>query len=395
MRRFSFKQKFTACLAIIVILLVYLYLRPVPVVTAVSTLPIPPKTAGVALSWPVGGQAALGAQGYGLLAEHNDTTPLPIASVAKVITALAVLQQKPLTPGSQGPTITLDNTDVDYFNYYYKNDGSVSQVQAGEKITEYQALEAMLIPSSNNMADSLARWAFGSIDNYLTYANHMVQNMGLTRTTVGSTNGFADKTDSTAGDVVDLGLKAMQNPVIAQIVAQPTATIPVEGTVQNVNYLLGSDGVVGIKTGNTDKAGGCYLFASQQQILGQKTILIGAILGAKDLASAISAAQPMIAGAISGFEKVKIASQNQSVGYYKAPWGSTAQLKPSRDLSLIAWKGADIKVTDNFAPARTPQSAGTHLGSIKVQNGQKSLSVPLVLTQKLSSPSWWWRITRH
>src|SRR5487761_1565433 len=110
----------------IVALAAYLYLRPVPVISPVSQIASVPKTQAIALPWPAAGQAALGAQGYGLLASHNTAAPVPIASIAKVITALAVLKQKPLATGSQGPTITLDSTDVGFFNYYYLKDGSVA-----------------------------------------------------------------------------------------------------------------------------------------------------------------------------------------------------------------------------------------------------------------------------
>lgn len=375
--------------------LAYLYWRPLPAVSAVSQITAAPKTQSNAIPWPADGQAALGAAGYGLLAQHNDNSPVPIASVAKVITALAVLRQKPLTPGSSGPTITFDNTDLNYFNYYYENDGSVAQVAVGEKISEYQALEAMLIPSANNIADSLARWAFGSIDNYITYANRMAKQMGLSRTSVGSTNGFADKTTSTAGDIVKLGLTAMQNPLITQIVSQSTAAIPVEGTVKNVNYLLGSDGVVGIKTGNTAAAGGDYLFAARQNVLGKPTILVGAVLGAKDLPAAIQAAPPLIAAAAGNFEELKIVDQNQEVGYYQTPWGTTAQLRPAQDLSLTVWKGQDIKILNNFEPLRPPAAAGSQHGSVEVRSGQQAAGAPLVLSQNLTAPSWHWKILRR
>jgi D-alanyl-D-alanine carboxypeptidase (penicillin-binding protein 5/6) len=100
----------------------------------------------------------------------------------------------------------------------------VVKVAAGEQISEYQALQAMLLPSANNMADSLARWAFGSPADYVTYANGIIKKMGLSHTVVGNTNGFDDTTTSTADDLVMIGLQAMRNPVIADIVSQSTAS---------------------------------------------------------------------------------------------------------------------------------------------------------------------------
>ncbi len=60
----------------------------------------------------------------------------PIASVAKVMTAYAVLKQKPLSAGQQGPMITITAADVAIYNDYVAKDGSVAKVEQGEQISE-------------------------------------------------------------------------------------------------------------------------------------------------------------------------------------------------------------------------------------------------------------------
>jgi D-alanyl-D-alanine carboxypeptidase (penicillin-binding protein 5/6) len=195
----------------LIVMLTVLYLRPVPKVAPQSQVPPAIAAQAVQLTWPAGGQAALGAEGYGLLARSGASSPVPIGSTAKVITALAVLKQKPLTVDSQGPTITLNGRDVEAFNNYYSSNGSVTQVAAGEQISEYQALQSLMLPSSNNMADTLANWAFGGLANYTTFANQMVKNMGLSHTTIGDTNGFSDTTTSTADDMAKIALAAISN----------------------------------------------------------------------------------------------------------------------------------------------------------------------------------------
>ncbi|MBX4201978.1 hypothetical protein KW803_03780 [Candidatus Saccharibacteria bacterium] len=188
---------------------VYLYARPISDIQPTSQIPIQPKTQSIALPWPSTGQAALGAKNYGVLASNNVDDAVPIASIAKVIAAMAVLQQKPLAAGAQGPMITLDSKDLDFYNYYYLNDGSAAKVALGEQISEYQALQAMLIPSANNLADSLTRWAFGSDTAYAAYANQMLKSMGLTNTAVAGASGFADDATSTASDLVTIGIAAI------------------------------------------------------------------------------------------------------------------------------------------------------------------------------------------
>lgn len=384
-------------LIVVVVLMIiggYFYARPVPAVSPVDQIPIVPTMEPKALRWPGFGQAALGASNYGLLAAQGNQKPVPIGSVTKVITALAVLKHKPLSPGQPGPAITLNGSDVELFNYYYLNNGSVAKVAAGRQITQLQALQAVLIPSSNNMADSLAKWAFGSIEAYLKYANDMVKQMGLADTTVGDTNGFSDTTTSTASDVVNLGMAAIDNPVIAQIVRQPTAQIPVSGTINNTNFMLGKNGVVGIKTGNTEKAGGCYLFASERSLSGQKVTLIGAFLNAPNLVSAINATGPLADSADSNFQQVTVLKKGQVMGDYSAPWGESVKYSVSKDISLLAWKDSDIKVSSKAQNIPSPAEAGAGVGTVTVEAGRLKSAAALTLDKKLPGPSWHWRIFR-
>ena len=392
MRRQALNTIFLPCLIVLVGIVTYLYVRPVPAVGPVSQIVAPPKTQAIVLPWPAADQAAIGAVGYGVLDSHNTATPVPIASIAKVITALAVLQQKPLAAGSPGPDITLDDTDLGYFNYYYLNDGSAAKVQVGEKLSEYQALQGMLIPSANNIADSLVRWAFGSPAAYAAYANKMIKDMGLANTAIGSASGFADDTTSTADDLVKIGIKALANPVIAQIVNQPTANIPVAGDIKNVNWLLGSQGVVGIKTGNTDKAGGCYLFAANRQIQGKTITMVGAVLGAPALNDAISASVPLLRASDTGFQEVTVIKKGQVLGSYTAPWDATAKAQASKDISLLVWNGKDIKVLNSLDSISAPAEAGAKAGTVTVQSGSLSGTSDVVLQQALPRPSWLWRI---
>jgi D-alanyl-D-alanine carboxypeptidase (penicillin-binding protein 5/6) len=387
-----FFKRYRWLLIVIVTLAVYQYFRPLPKAAPQLDLPMTPPVQSVNLAWPAGGQAALGAEGYGLLASHNGQQPAPIGSTAKIITALAILEQKPILAGGQGPTLTLTQSDVDLFNSYYSQNGSVTNVAAGEQITEYQALESLLIPSSNNMADTLAAWAFGSKNAYLRYANQMVKNIGLQHTTVGDTNGFSDTTTSTADDLVKLGLVAIKNPVFADVVGKTIAQIPVEGTIKNTNFLLGSSGIIGIKTGHTDQAGGNYVFAAKQTIQGHQITLVGAILNQPSINDAIQSSPKLIDSANRGFKPFTV-KKDQIFGLYKSPWGATAPFKSAKELSMLVWKGSNVQLTSH--PQNIgPVSVGTKVGELKITDLQQSATIDLVLAKNLSSPSPFWRLHR-
>src|SRR5262249_27018918 len=92
-------------------------------------------------------------------------------------------------------------------------------------------------------------------------------------------SGYDDATVSTAADQVRIVDRAMRLPVFASIVATPSATLPVAGTVHNTNRLLGQDGFVGVKTGSDSAAGGCFAFRAVRRIGGKRRTITGVVLG--------------------------------------------------------------------------------------------------------------------
>lgn len=236
------------------------------------------------IQWPTYGQSAYGVDGEGVLAT-NQNKVAPTASLAKIITALAIMKQKPLKPGEQGPSITITQSDIRIYEEYVRKDGSVVPVELGEQITQYQALQAMLLSSANNISDALVIWAFGSQDNYVTYANKMLVDMKLSNTHVADASGFSPNTTSTAHDLALLGLHYVQDPVLKEIAQQPEATIPFAGVIKNYNSLVNKDGILGIKVGNTDEAGRCFVVVDMRA---GKPVSSVAIQGAPSLQVAMT-----------------------------------------------------------------------------------------------------------
>lgn len=216
--------------------------------------------------------------------------------------------------------------------------------------------------------------------------------MGLRHTTVGGASGFDDNTTSTADDLVKLGLAALANRTIKQIVQEQKTKLPVAGIINNTNYLLGQNGVVGIKTGNTEKAGGCYLFAAERNISSEKITVVGAILGSANLDDAIRQAAKIIKASDSGFERLIVVRKGESLGKYHTPWGTTADITSSKDISLLTWKGEAVKVESNFRNVEPTAKAGASAGSIQISNSLKTLTEPVILASDLPGPSWQWRI---
>lgn len=356
----------------------------------------PTGNQSTSLAWPAFGQAAVGIVGRGILAVNGVQTPVPTASTAKLITALAVLRVKPITPGSQGPLITLTQSDVDSYNTYAAEDGSVARVTVGEQISEYQALQGMLLPSANNLADSLAVWAFGSLQAYADYANHMLAGLELLQTHVGSdASGFSPTTTSTAADLVRLGELAEAEPVLADIVSQRTADMPVAGTVTNVNRLLGTADINGIKTGNSNQAGGVFVFSASYLVAGRQNVtIVGAVMRAADLNQAIDSALPLLTSSQKALGYSTVLLAGQAVGQYHVPWGGQITAVTTRAVRSLAWQGKPLdKPVVDLNTLNAPLASDTVVGSVGLgTDAQKASGSPIKLAQSVPKPSLWWRI---
>jgi len=243
--------------------------------------------------WPAPGQAAVRIGESQLQAGPNQHAD-PIASVAKVMTAHVVLRDHPLRLGEDGPTITLADADVADTERRRRQQESVVSIAAGEQLTERQALQALLLPSANNIAAVLARWDAGSVGRFVARMNATARSLRMTHTRYTDPSGYDDATVSTAADQMRIVEQAMRLPVFASIVATATATLPVAGTVHNTNRLLGHDGFVGVKTGSTSAAGGCFAFRAIGWIHGTRTTITGVVLGQPSLLAAFAAAEAMV-----------------------------------------------------------------------------------------------------
>jgi serine-type D-Ala-D-Ala carboxypeptidase (penicillin-binding protein 5/6) len=155
------------------------------------------------------------------------------------------------------------------------------------------------------MADILVERIFGSKEAYVSFAQDMLKRMGLSRTVVADASGFSPDTASTPSELVAIGIAALKNPVIAEIVAQLQAQMPGDTRypiINNTNELLGTDGVIGIKTGTTDEAGHCLLFAARYAAKdGQKVTIVGVIMGENDATSLYSDSRKLLTSAKQGF----------------------------------------------------------------------------------------------
>lgn len=352
----------------------------------------PPVTQAVTVGYPGYGASAFGAVGYdGVLGSAGNAAPLPIASITKVVTSLVVLDAFPLEPGEQGPALTFDATDVQYYDDQVAVDGTRQPVTVGASLSEHDVLELMLMASANNYALSMARWAFGSQEAFAAAAATWLAEHGLTETTIREPTGLDAGNTSTAADLVALGKLALADPVVAGIVATPVTDVPGIGAVQNRNTLLGIDGIDGIKTGTLDESGANLLFAADRTVGAETVTIVGVVLGGPDQPSVAAAVQAMLTTASAGFQEVTLVSAGDDYGDYETAWGDRASAVAADDLAAVVWAGAPITAEQVLEPV-TVTLAGTDVGDLTFTVGERSYTVDLELDATIDDPGPWWRL---
>jgi D-alanyl-D-alanine carboxypeptidase (penicillin-binding protein 5/6) len=380
-------------ITVLAALLVVNEFRPVGAVAATQSL-AGSTTHGspVVLSWPAQAEAAIGAEGAGVLASTANAKPLPIASVAKVMAALVTLEAKPLRLGDQGPPITVTSDDVTTYQQDLAAGQSVMAVQAGEQLTEYQALEGLLLPSGNNVANMLGNWAFGSTQAFIRRMNSRAKELGLTKTRFTDPSGLDPTTVSVPTDLIVLGETAMRDPVFAEIVGKAEDTLPVAGRVINVNGHLGRNGIVGVKTGSTAAAGAVYLYASNLKLAdGRSVLLFGALQNLPTFDQDYQAADALIQVAGKNLQVERVVSRQQTVGRISTPWGSSSDVAASADLDVLTLPGTVVRSDLRARVAPEAVSPGTAVGTLHVTAGPTTYDVPVVTVDQIDGPSPLWR----
>jgi D-alanyl-D-alanine carboxypeptidase (penicillin-binding protein 5/6) len=350
------------------------------------------------LTWPASAEAAMDVAG--VVQISGSQTARPIASLAKMMTAYIVLRDHPLTPGQAGPSLTVSPTDVAIYNLDKTSSGSVLAVTAGEQLTEQQALQALLVASADNIAQMLAQWDAGSIAAFVAKMNASAKTLGMSHTTYTDPSGLDATTVSSARDQLEVAIRAMAIPAFASIVALPEVTFPVAGTLQNYNYDVGHDGIIGIKTGSDSASLGCWAFAATRAVAGTSRTVYGVLLGVPATSQglvepALSAGVALADAAPATVHAVSVTSAGQVVGHVDAAWRKDGvPVTAARAVSGTALAGARVPlhfVLD--APTGVTLRKGEVVGQLEADFPSGAVTTPLVAGAAGVGPSVTWKLT--
>ncbi|MFD9291804.1 D-alanyl-D-alanine carboxypeptidase [Streptomyces sp. NPDC060030] len=353
------------------------------------------------MPWPEEGQGAVEVEGVGTIGTYGKEKSAPVASVAKIMTAYVILQGHPITGKEDGDQIEVDAKAGEEAD---RPDESTAPIKEGQKYTERQMLQLLMIPSGNNVARLLARWDATTEKAFVEKMNAAAKDLGMTNSVYTDPSGLESTTRSTPADQLKLAKAVMQNDVFRKIVNMPQAKIPgIDKTIYNNNNILLEPGVSGIKTGSSTPAGGNLVWTAETIIDGKSRRIIGAVMGADvdgtldaKLQRALQSSLALIQTAQDGVDSATVVKKGQVVGYVDNGFGRRTPVVATKDLKAVGWGGleVDLKLTDGGKIPAHVAKAGTVVGEVTVGTGTGKVSAPVALQSEMTEPGFGDKLTR-
>jgi serine-type D-Ala-D-Ala carboxypeptidase (penicillin-binding protein 5/6) len=363
---------------------------PAPTVTPVLAGTVRVPTHPVTLPWPTTGQGAIAVPSIGIDVASGPEKPVPVASLTKLMTAYVVLHDHPLTLNQSGPTITVSQADVDDYNQDVVSNDSSALVTLNEQITEEQVLGGLLVHSADNYADLLARWDAGSIPAFVAKMNADAARLGMLHSHFADASGINPFSSSTASDLLKVAAPDMANAAFASLVKMPSITLPVAGTISTYTPLLGLQGIIGVKSGFTNAAGGCDVLGVVRTVQGKPVLLLAAVTGQEGpdvlaLAGLHALALVDAVGPLIGSTTVLAGNQ---VAAHVSEAGTSVNARTTASASMLTWPG--VTATRVLEPARHVTHhprRGAQVGIVVVTLGTQRVAVPVRLERDVPPPS--------
>lgn len=330
-------------------------------------LPVPSLRAGAAI--------LVEANTGTILYAHNEHERRPMASTTKIMTALMALETTPL---EELVTVSAGATRVI---------GSDAGLRAGQKLTMFELLHALMLPSGNDAANVVAEHVAGTQAAFAQLMNSRAFELGATRTRFANAHGL-DAPDhySTAHDLALLSVTAMRFPTFSQVVRTPHFQAQtISASWQNTNRLLwGFEGIEGVKTGTTSGAGYCLVAAASRD--GMQ--LISVILGSSDR---WNDSTRLLEYGFGEFQLLTLASHGDVLAEVRVPGAlGTLQAVVDGDFRVVLHKSEinDVRIQVNLEHIRAPIRAGQMVGTLDIFGTRERLvrSVPLIARESI--PRW-------
>jgi D-alanyl-D-alanine carboxypeptidase len=299
-----------------------------------------------------------------------------IASITKLMTVLLTLERAKL---DAVVTVPAEVTTVGE---------STIDLRAGEQIPVRDLIEAALIPSANDAADTLAYYVGrGSQSQFVASMNAKARRLGLTDTHFVRPDGLdAPGHVSSARDVTKLARILMHRPVVRRIVREKTATLEGARTVYTRNTLLYSyPGLIGVKTGHTDLAGWSEVAAARRN----GVTIYATILGSPSEDQRDSDLAALLSWGLAQYKRATLVGAGAAYSQAATGFGrgrvdlvaARALVRPVRVRRPVVEKVIVPRALD------VPVRRGQPVGQVRIYSGGRLVGAePLVTARSVSAP---------
>lgn len=299
-----------------------------------------------------------------------------MASTTKLMTALVALDRKPL------------DTVLTASNYRASAAETRLGLRPGERMTLADLVRAMMLPSANDAAQTIAQRTGGSVSRFVALMNARAREEGLTRTRFTNPVGLDAPTHrTTALDLARLGVLAHDNPFLRATVKRRSISLTSGDdarTIVNRNRTLGvrlpGGGVIdGMKTGHTTQAGYALVGSATR---GGVTV-VSAVLGDPSEATRDADTIRLLRWASGLFQRKVLVREGDAAARLPIEHGKAEQVEviAGQSLTRVVPRGEAVKLVPVGLPAslEAPIAAGTKVGSAQVLvGGRQVATIPLI-----------------
>lgn len=329
-----------------------------------------------------------------VLYEKDAHTPLPPASVTKIMTLLLVMEA--LDAGRIGwdDTVTASEAAA-------AKGGSQVYLEAGEQMSLQEMLKSVVVVSANDCATALAEHVAGSEAAFVELMNRRAQELGMENTHFVNCTGLDDEPDAETHLTTAYDIALMSRELLKHDEIRDYTTIWMDSVrngefgLANTNKLVRFyQGTTGLKTGYTSAAGHCLSASAERD--GVEFIAVA--LHCATSGERFQAAKQLLDY---GFANYTLAQPDPETEIPPVPvvLGTEEAIVPvpDNDDPVLIEKGQAAGITTRVEVAdqvRAPVEAGQRLGTLTLQSdGAPLAAIPLVAPEAVPRRTWW-EVTR-
>lgn len=336
-----------------------------------------------------------------ILEEYNIDKPLEVASITKLMTYLVVMDEMGKGDRSLDDLVYIDK-DVSEVK------GSSFNLKEGEIFPISTLIESLLIVSANDSAHALAKYVAGDVNTFVNMMNDKAKEIGLLNTVYLNPTGLPEgnrQNMMSTRDIFTLSRHILKKyPEILQITKKPCMDIyDREFINENTNPLLGEiNGVDGLKTGFTNKAG--YCLVSTMDIVAndydEKDFrVIGIVMGTKSEEKRRDISKEFLEYGISNYTNKCIFSQDVPLDTVEISNAKKERVEvyPEKDIYSIVKVGDNIReeliLNENIS---LPVEKGESIGKLVVYDNEDTIGeYNVVVKEKIKKANIFLRIWRY